>query len=61
MYPGSLAADIQRKINGRRTRVTEMILRDVVSEGHADGRKRYSETDRSRKKNIYTLLAHQTS
>ena len=33
-----------------------MVLRDVVSRGHADGRKRYSETDRSKKKNICGML-----
>ena len=61
MYPGSLAAEIQRKVYGRRMRVTEMVLRDVVSRVHADGRNRYSEIDNSRKKNIYILLAHEVS
>jgi hypothetical protein len=59
MYPGSLAAEIQRKVYGRRMRVTEMVLRDVVSRGHADGRNRHSETDNSSKKNIYILLVHE--
>jgi len=33
-------------------RVIEMLLRDASSSDHAGGRKRYSETDRSKKKNI---------
>lgn len=61
MYPGSLAAEIQRKMYGRRMRVTEMALRGVVSRGHADGRNIYSETDKSRKKNIYISLVYEHS
>ena len=58
MYPGSLAAETQRKVYGRRMRVTEIALREVVSRDHADGRNIYSETDKSRKKNIYISLVY---
>jgi hypothetical protein len=51
MYPGSLAAEIQRKVYGSSIRVMVMVLREEVSRGHADGRNKYSETDKSRKKN----------
>lgn len=57
MYPGSLAAEDQRNAYGRRIREIEIILREVVSRGHAVGRNMYSEIDNSRKKNIYNALA----
>ena len=57
IYPGSLAAEIQRKKYGKSTKMTDNVLRGAVSRCHEDGRNINSETKSSKKKKIWISVS----